>query len=52
VSPVGSTNDAAGKKPDEVVWVVTAHVVEGQKQPAPSEDGSRKAAAPSGSPKK
>lgn len=36
-NPAGCCQDAAGKKPDEVLWVLIAHVVEGRKQPATAE---------------
>jgi hypothetical protein len=50
-SPVGCTQAASGKKPGEVLWVLTAHIVEGRKQPAASDTTGQKPATPSSTPK-
>jgi hypothetical protein len=51
MAAAGPTPAAADKKPSEVLWVLTAHVVEGRGQPAAKEGAGPKPVAPSGSPK-
>jgi general secretion pathway protein D len=51
MAPAGATHAASGKKPCELLWVLTAHVVEGRGQPAAKEGAGPKPVAPSGSPK-
>jgi hypothetical protein len=55
VVPSGGTavlmESVMGKQSGELLWILTAHVVEGRKQPAAGESGGQKPAAPSNSSK-